>query len=121
MTTEYRSRGAEGRPEITSVEVSSFTTPGRTYRVYPEHLYCSCPHHVNTGAYCKHLKFVAAPVYTMHHVYRYGRDEYEIRDSEGRSEGFCISFADGYEAIVHDLGGVLGEAGVGGYYGLEAA
>lgn len=105
-TVKHTSQGRG--PKVTSIEVASFTTPGRTYRVYPDHGYCSCPHHVKTGRVCKHIKSLRAEPYTIVAVHdsRVPGVRYDIYGPEGY-EGRCISYADAHDTIVHDLHGYV--------------
>jgi len=95
--------------------VPSRSNPGTVHYVDLRTQSCSCKGFSFKGE-CRHLRLLNAPEYTITHVYRYGRDAFEIHDSEGFSEGCLLSFVDAFETIVYDLGGVLGAPGVGGYF-----
>ncbi len=96
--------------------VPSRSNPGTVHYVDLRMQSCSCKGFSFKGE-CRHLRLLNAPEYTITQVHRYGRYVYEIHDSEGGYEGCVPSFADAYETIVYDLGGVLGAPGSGGYHG----
>jgi hypothetical protein len=106
------------------VKVQSRSNPGTVHYVDLRTQSCSCKGFAFKGE-CRHLRLLNAPEFTItrveyHDGYR-RTSRYEIHDSEGGYEGCVPSFADAYETIVYDLGGVLGAPGVGGYYGERVA
>ncbi len=56
-TTVYRKdRDTEDRERtFSTMRIPSFTEPAESYCVSVENEYCSCPHHRETRAFCKHL------------------------------------------------------------------
>lgn len=49
-------RNTEDRERrFSTMRIPSFTDPTESYCVNVENEYCSCPHHRETRAYCKHL------------------------------------------------------------------
>lgn len=63
-TEEYRTRGAEGRPVVTSVEVASFTKPNLSYEVKLYHGAGSPGKYL--GASCACGAYVRGPGCTKH-------------------------------------------------------
>ncbi len=60
MTTESISRNVAGERKFTTMRISSFTDPAKTYAVSVDELYCGCGHHTHTGATCRHLVLAEA-------------------------------------------------------------
>lgn len=101
-----------------SIRVQSRSNPNVQHEVDPRAQTCSC-RGFSYRRECYHLRVVNAPEYTITRAERFGRVVYEIHGPDGW-EGSCPSFADAFEVITLDLGGVLGAPGIGGYCGGAA-